>query len=138
MKRHDDVNTRMTRNIKKNRAAVSDEEVKRFFTNTCITKELEGVPDTNIWNYDETNLADDTGSKKAIVKRGSKYPERIMDTTKTSISLMFCGNATGRCLPPYVVYKADHLWSTWCEGGPEGARYNRSKSGWFDSICFED
>lgn len=27
---------------------------------------------------------------------------------------------------------------TWTEGGPENARYNRAKSGLFDSITFED
>ena len=90
------------------------------------------------FNYDETNLTDDPGSKRAIVKRGEKYPERIMDTTKSAVSLMFCGNAEGTLLPPYVVYKSEHLWSTWCEGGPSGTRYNRSKSGWFDTTCFED
>ena len=51
---------------------------------------------------------------------------------------MYCGNAMGELLPPYVVYKADHLWSTWTEGGPSGTRYNRSKSGWFDGVIFDD
>jgi hypothetical protein len=34
-----------------------------------VEKELEGVPPENIWNYDETNLMDDPGAKKAIFKR---------------------------------------------------------------------
>ncbi|KAJ8947607.1 hypothetical protein NQ314_008576 [Rhamnusium bicolor] len=41
-------------------------------------------------------------------------------------------------LPPYTVFKADNLWSTWMDHGPEGARYNRTKSGWFDKNIFED
>ncbi|KAG5875037.1 hypothetical protein JTB14_006985 [Gonioctena quinquepunctata] len=41
-------------------------------------------------------------------------------------------------LPPYIVYKAVQLGSTWTENGPENARYNRSKSGWFDLHLFED
>lgn len=51
---------------------------------------------------------------------------------------MFCGNAEGDLLPPYVVYKAEALWNTWMEHGPPQARYNRSWSGWFDHQCFED
>lgn len=51
---------------------------------------------------------------------------------------MFAGTAGGQSLPIYVVCKADHLWDQWLEGGPEGCRCNRSKSGWFDSVCFED
>ena len=66
---------------------------------------------------------------------------------------MFCGNAEGLLLPPYVCYKAQNLYSAWVRGGPScrssdamckdrccrnGCRFNRSKSGWFDSAVFED
>lgn len=30
------------------------------------------------------------------------------------------------------------MWTEWCTNGPTNARYNRTKSGWFDSITFED
>ena len=40
-------------------------------------------------------------------------------------------------IPCYVVYKAEHLWTTWT-GGPIGIRYNRSCSGWFDTCSFTD
>lgn len=51
---------------------------------------------------------------------------------------MFAGAADGTILPMYVVYKAEHLWDSWMEGGPEKTRYNRSISGLFDMTCFED
>ena len=60
-------------------------------------------------NYDETNLTDDTGRKQAIFRRGTKYPERIMNNTKSATSIMFAGSAAGELLPVYVVYKAEHL-----------------------------
>ncbi|KAG5878381.1 hypothetical protein JTB14_020617 [Gonioctena quinquepunctata] len=41
-------------------------------------------------------------------------------------------------LPPYIVYKAKHSYVGWTEGGIEGARYNRTLSGWFDATIFED
>lgn len=56
--------------------------------------------------------------------------------SKSSTSVVFCGNAEGKCLASYVVYK--HMWTTWTAGGPEDVRYNRTKSGWFDSMTFED
>lgn len=37
-----------------------------------------------------------------------------------------------------MVYKASHLYDTWVKNGPEGTRYNRSASGWFDGDCFTD
>jgi len=72
----------------------------------------------NIWNYDERNLSDEPGHKKVVTKHRCKYPERIINSTKSCVSLMFCGNAEGELLPPYVVYKAESLWSTWMEHGP--------------------
>ena len=51
---------------------------------------------------------------------------------------MFCGSASGQILPPYVVYKSEHLRTTWTKGGPQNTRYNRSKSGWFDANTFAD
>ncbi|KAK6167093.1 hypothetical protein SNE40_021197 [Patella caerulea] len=63
---------------------------------------------------------------------------------------MMCGSAHGDLLPVYTVYKSAELWDTWCEGGPKGkpfcedrccasgARFNRSKSGWFEARTFSD
>lgn len=107
-----------------------------YFDNLSIA--LDGEPPSSIWNYDETNLTDDPGSKRIIAKRGCKYPERIINSTKSATSLMYCGNGLGEMLPPYVVYKAEATWNTWTERGPPGARYNRSKSRWFDCCSFED
>lgn len=137
LKRHNDkLAKRMCQNIKRNRAAVSPNIVNEYFDN--LDESLKDIPPSNIMNYDETNLSDDPGRKQVIMKRGTKYPERIMNSTKSSTSLMYAGCADGALLPPYVVYKATNMYDTWTVGGPAGARYNRSKSGWFDLQCFSD
>jgi hypothetical protein len=127
---------RVTTNIRRKRAKLAKEELETYFNN--IEKEVEGIPPSNIWKYDETNLRDDPGSRKAVMKRGTKYPERVMDSSKLCYSIMFCGSAEGEMLPPYVVYKSVHLYNTWVEGGPKNACYNRTRSGWFDEVTFED
>lgn len=136
LKRHQDLTIRFASNIKRKRAEVGPTVIEEYFQN--LSKELEGVDACNIWNYDETNLTDEPGQKKVVTKRGCKYPERIINSTKSCVSLMFCGNGEGELLPPYIVYKAESLWSTWMQDGPKNARYNRSRSGWFDHVCFED
>lgn len=67
-----------------------------------------------------------------------RHPERIIDSSKASTSVMFAGSADGILLPPYITYKAVNLYDTWTENGPKGAVYNRSKSGWFTLQIFED
>lgn len=89
-------------------------------------------------NFDETNLPDDPGRERVIAKKGAKHARRTLDSSKSSVSIMFAGAANGIFLPPYVVYKSKNLYPEWLEGGPAGCRYNRSKTGWFDSVIFED
>lgn len=127
---------RSCQNIKRVRAEKSEEEMNEYFQN--LRQSIENVPPNNILNFDETNLSDDPGSTKCIFRRGMKYPERVLNTSKASISIMFAITGSGEVLPPYTVYKAERLYDQWTIGGPKNARYNRSKSGWFDSISFED
>lgn len=139
LRRHEKISSRISSNIKKVRANVSAADIDCYMDN--LKEVVKDVPPTHIWNYDETNLSDDPGNKKVICKRGAKYVENICNHSKSAISLMFSGNAAGTLLPPYVVYKAENLWSTWTENGPQRTRYNRSKSGcyrFFDAVSFED
>ena len=78
--------------------SISKEQLKQYFDN--IQNELKDVAQCNIWNYDETNLRDDPGPRKYVMKRGAKYPERIMDSSKVAFSLIFCRNAEGEVVPP--------------------------------------
>lgn len=132
----DQLKERLADNIRKGRANISRSIANSFFDN--ISVELPGVPPSNLFNYDETNVSDDPGRKKVIAKRSCKRTERVINHSKSCISVMFCGSASGDILPPYTVYKADHLYDTWKIGGPAKSRYNRSPSGWFDLTTFED
>ena len=136
MKRHADFTKRLVSNIKRAQAAVDRETLQGYIEH--LEKELEGVPPSNIWNYDETCLVNDPGRVKCIVKRGTGYPERVINHTKAGVSIMFCGNAEGEGLPPSCVYKSTAvIMNTWIRGAPEGTKFNRSVSGWFDEGIFE-
>lgn len=137
LKRHPDLNgSRFAANIKRSHAGIDAPVLKEYIDN--LSEVVKDVPASHIFNYDESNLTDDPGKKKVIVKRGMKYPERICNHSKTSISIMMCGSADGELLPPYVVYRSSKLWDTWTENGPSGARYSNTSSGWFDSQVFTD
>ena len=111
---------RQCSNINPNRVSLSKEVIEQYFQN--LEESLDGVPSENTANFDETNFSDDPGSKNVLVKRGCKYPERIMKHSKTGFSVMFCGTALDVLLPVYIVYKSENMWSTWCRGGPSKAR----------------
>lgn len=137
LKRHENILTQRTcQNITRKRAALSEGTVNDYFNR--LQKTLAGVPPSRIINYDETNLTDDPKGRKMLFRKGIKYAERVMDTSKSSTSIMFAVTATGVLLPPYVVYKGQRMQDTWILGGPIHAKYNVSKSGWFDEEIFLD
>jgi hypothetical protein len=78
--RHAEFTLRRTNAIKRARAALSREEVTKFFDN--FVKSAEGVPPENMYNYDETNLRDDPGNRKCLFKKGTKYCEKVQNTSK--------------------------------------------------------
>jgi hypothetical protein len=106
--RHKDFSLRKTNPIKRTRAGLTREIVMAFFEN--YKKVVEGVPPENIYNYDESPLHDDPGSSKCIYRKGTKYPEKVQNSSKECISVMFCGNAAGEMVPPMTVYKAKNLY----------------------------
>ena len=56
----------MGENIKRVRAAVTRATISEYFSN--LETSLEGVPSSNVINYDETNFSDDPGQVIVIVK----------------------------------------------------------------------
>ena len=78
--RHKSLTLRTSNPIKRSRAAVSREEVGRFFDQ--FMKSVDGVPPENIVNYDETNFRDDLRLRKCITRKGTKYCETVVNTSK--------------------------------------------------------
>ena len=70
----------MFANISRERASVGEQDIMAYFDRLKLT--LEGVPASDILNYDEPNFSDNPGTKKMLFKRGCKYPERIMDANE--------------------------------------------------------
>ena len=52
------------------------------------------------------------------------------------ILLIGCGSASGKRLPPHIVYKAKHMYDIWKNGGPPGTLYSVSPLGWMESANF--
>ena len=92
-----------------------------------------------IFNLDETGLSTDERASQCFFKRGTK-DAHIRNPTgrKAMYTVLFCGSADGNMLPPFVVYKAKHLYDTCCSRGPAGASYGCTASGWMENKTFED
>jgi hypothetical protein len=61
-------------NIKRSRAKVSPDDIRSFFDR--LAPNLEGIPPTHIFNYDESPIKDDPQAEDAFFSTGCKYYEQ--------------------------------------------------------------
>lgn len=136
LERHNVFSAKLAVNIARKRAQVDENAVKQYFSH--LENELKDVPPENIYNFDETGFHDTPTKCKLLFRRSCRHPEVVRNSTKSCFTVMFCGNAVGEMLPPYIIFKGKHKWSDWLYMGPLGSRMNVTKSGWMDSDTFED
>ncbi|CAF4577015.1 unnamed protein product, partial [Rotaria sp. Silwood2] len=93
-----------------------------------------------IYNVDESAFGDDPGRKQVIMKRNSKFATCIQGGSgKSYTTLLICISASGKFLPPYIIYRAQRLYDLWIpRNGFPGARYNTTSSGWSEEPIFFD
>lgn len=66
LKRNHQLTFRLSENVKRNRASITPEVMKTYFNE--LENSIQGIPNTHIINYDETNFTDDVGKKKVNLK----------------------------------------------------------------------
>ncbi|CAF3801544.1 unnamed protein product [Rotaria sordida] len=94
----------------------------------------------SIYNVDETGFGDDPGRRQVIIKRNSKYGICTQGGAgKTYTTLIMCTSASGKFLPPYIIYRAQKLYDSWMPKiSCRGTRFNATLSGWSEEITFFD
>ena len=140
-KRHPEISKRRGEILTISRAKnMTPEVVNAFFDKyeKVVTENGLGQSPNSIWNCDETGLNTDHRSKRVFVARGKKDVYMKAATAgKTNYSVLVCASAAGSLMPPYTIYKGKNLYDNWTKGGPKGAGYGVSNSGWMESSNFE-
>ena len=90
-----------------------------------------------IWNCDETAFSMSATSAKLLCKRGvSALHEVGGGSGREYTTVHVACSASGERLPPFVLYKGKNIYQRWIQGGPAGAVYGVTESGWMDSSMF--
>ena len=85
IKRHS-LAQRLSDNVRSSRLQISSDAIELYFQN--LSETLEGIPERNIFSYDETNVADDPSQKKCVVHRGLARIKRKAEYSKQSVSII--------------------------------------------------
>lgn len=119
---------------------LSDNVVNKFFDmyeGLLTEHNLHNAPE-RLFNLDETGFnTDRTGGAVYVQKECKDAYMMAPNAGKTTFTVLFCISANGTYLPPFVVYKAKHIYESWKTGGVEGAKYDCSESGWMMDYNFE-
>lgn len=148
-RRWPDLTTRKPQHLGTQRAKASTrqnldewyEKVKKFFEEVKLTRRGRPCADfaDRVWNCDETGFCLGVTAKRVLAKKGANF---VHDTSggsdRSYITVHCCGSASGIRLPPYILYKGKYLYKDWMIGGPAGALYGVSDSGWMEHKNFQD
>lgn len=103
-----------------------------------IVKELNLLnKPQHIFNLDETSLCSDASTTKVVSEKNKAVFRHTHGTGRSNTSVLFCISAAGDKLPPYILYKAKHLWDIWMpEQAYPNTGYAVTKSGWMTEDSF--
>ena len=90
-----------------------------------------------IYNVDESGMPLEHRSPRVLVKKGQRKVRYCTSGNKSQVTVVACINATGHCLPPFIIYDAKNLNMDWTKGEVPGTTYGRSDSGWIDLELFK-
>ncbi|XP_045773273.1 uncharacterized protein LOC123872791 isoform X1 [Maniola jurtina] len=133
LNRYEDLRTRVQRNYMTRGMRVDAHAINEFFVD--LECELRGVPAANIYSFAEAHLLDDLKKRKVVLARDSRHPN--VPTVKPSLTAVFCGNAEGTMLPPFLIFQGDDSEPGWVACAPRGSNVVATHSGWLDFASFE-
>ena len=120
-------------------AGLTEDNVEKFYG---LFKELNdkyNFTPENMWNGDESGFSGAKAKGWVYVNKDQRHAyDQQMGNTRAMTTVLFAVNAAGEWIPPFILYKAQHLYHQWTLGGPVGAFYGVNKSGWMEDRDFEN
>lgn len=121
--RHPTVRMRVAQNITKARAAVSEENIRKWFEKTrnfCESNKcIDSLADPKrVYNLDETAFFMSPTIGKVMSKKGARTVYNVgSNSDRQCTTVLLGGNAAGQLAPPMVVFKnkifPKNVWSKW-------------------------
>lgn len=94
-----------------------------------------------IWNLDETSLCLDPTRTKVVGKMNKPCARTTQGSGKENITVLAGASASGKKLPPLIVYKGKYVWDTWMADLNSDeydfeVTYAASTKGWMETEIF--
>lgn len=124
------------------RAKSTTREIHQAFMTFVVQTHIDlGITQAEqVWNCDEKGMNTNPQRGQLILaRRGAKDVYQLAPTEgKTQFTVIFCGSAAGKLLPPFIIFKGKEIRTSMVVGGPPGTGYCTTESGWMDKQCFRE
>ena len=112
--------------------------IENLFKEKCLKLDDPFLPSC-IFNCNETGInTNPVKTAKVFVNKHDKDAHLEAPTAgKTMFAVLFCVSASGKYLPPFVVYKGLNLYHSWTGDIPQGTQFACTPSGWMHNFAFE-
>ena len=144
LKRHPNLALRGGEVLTQNRSkSLSQPIIREFYEKvlipTFVKCDIKGVEDADaVFNLDEIGFTPNHTGGPVLARRGAKNVYQLApNAVKKMTTVLWCCSAAGRFLPPLTIYKGKYLQSSHTVGGPKGAVFSVSDSGWMEAANFE-
>ncbi|XP_071499248.1 uncharacterized protein [Diadema antillarum] len=141
MRRWPSLNLTSPRRLEMNRAKATTKEVlKNYFGELQRTMQKYDLLDKpqNIYNIDETNFNADHKPPQVVSDRGEKRSNSITSHRIGTTTILACGSAIGRALPPFYIFKGKRKISDLMNGALPGSQMCMTESGWSNGDVFRN
>ena len=92
----------------------------------------------SVYNVDETNINTEHKPPKVANTKAKSKTNAITSQRIATTTLIACGNAAGRVLPPYYVFKGKRRIPQLPDGALPGSKIYMTESGWSNGEVFKD
>jgi hypothetical protein len=138
IKRHPFLKSLISRPLEQSRAkACTRENLLKWFDMFKHTMDKYKIQLENIYNIDETGFQMGATSRSYVIidKRSGGYGHSGSGSKGENITAIETSCADGTVLPPFIIFKGEHLQSTWYSGdAPQDWVAVTSSSGWTNDI----
>ncbi len=132
-RRNPDVRTLRSKSIDSARLNGATTEVITAYFQRLDQPLIKGIRQENRWNTDEHGLLEGQGSNGLVLGHSAKkIAIKKQPGSRCWTTIIECISATGRALPPLVIFKGNSVQAQWFEdtAGLADWRFSYSKNGW--------